>query len=149
MITLKNKILFALFSLTLLSSLAMVMPKQAQAEENIDLWGDLFSKPDVALTAAQETGLGTKDPRVIVGGIIRTLLGFLGLLAVIFILVGGFKWMTSQGNQAKVDEAQKLMVAGVVGLLIVLAAFAISLFVTRVGIGVTGATPTTNIENTY
>jgi len=127
----------------------MVMPKQAQAEENIDLWGDLFSKPDVALTAAQETGLGTKDPRVIVGGIIRTLLGFLGLLAVIFILVGGFKWMTSQGNQAKVDEAQKLMVAGVVGLLIVLAAFAISLFVTRVGIGVTGATPTTNIENTY
>lgn len=148
MITLKNKILFALFSLTLLGSLAMPT-RQAQAQEELNLWGDLFSPTDVALTAAQQTGLGTRDPRVIVGGIIRTLLGFLGLLAVIFILIGGFKWMTSQGNQSKVDEAQKLMVAGVVGLLIVLAAFAISLFVTRVGVGVTGATSTNNVDNTY
>ena len=75
------------------------------------------------------TELGTKDLEDTISGIINIVLGFLGIIATIIILLGGFKWMTSQGNTDKVDEAKKLIGAGVVGLVIVLASYAIARFV--------------------
>ena len=73
--------------------------------------------------------LGTRDLRGSIAGIINLVLGFLGVLTTIIILLGGFKWMTSQGNADKVDEAKKMIGAGVVGLVVILAAYAISRFV--------------------
>lgn len=81
-----------------------------------------------------ETGLGTNtlhrgDPRAIVGKIINFALGFLGVIAVAIILFGGFKWMTAAGNEDKVSEAKKLLGAGVIGLVIILAAWALATFI--------------------
>ena len=75
------------------------------------------------------TGLGTKGLKDTIGDILNVLLGFLGIIATLIILLGGFKWMTSQGSTEKVDEAKKLIGAGVVGLVIILAAYAIVRFV--------------------
>ena len=61
--------------------------------------------------------------------IINTVLGLLGLIALVIILMGGFKWMTSGGNEEKVGEAKKLLGAGVIGIIIILAAYAITSFV--------------------
>jgi hypothetical protein len=76
-----------------------------------------------------EISLSNRDPREIVGSIINVALGFLGVIAVVIILMGGFKWMTAGGNEDKVSEAKKLLGAGVIGLVIVLAAWALSTFV--------------------
>lgn len=73
--------------------------------------------------------LASGDPREMAGRIINVALGFLGLIAVVIILMGGFKWMTAGGNEDKVAEAKKLLGAGVIGLAIVLAAWAVSTFV--------------------
>jgi len=73
--------------------------------------------------------LGERDPRDIAASVIRVILGFLGIVAVIIILLGGFKWMTAGGNEDKVGEAKKLITAGIIGLVIILAAFAIATFV--------------------
>jgi type IV secretory pathway VirB2 component (pilin) len=73
-------------------------------------------------------GAGT-DLRTVAARIINFVLGFLGIIAVVIILFGGFKWMTAAGNEDKVAEARKLLVAGVIGLVIILAAWAISTFV--------------------
>jgi hypothetical protein len=43
--------------------------------------------------------------------------------------LGGFKWMTAGGNEDKVGEAKKLIVAGIIGLVIILGSFAIATFV--------------------
>ncbi len=86
-----------------------------------------------------QTGLGNRDPRDIIGAVINVMLGFLGIIAVVLILLGGFKWMTAAGNEDKVAEAKKLMAAGVIGLVIVLAAFALAQFVLRQLINATGA----------
>ena len=61
--------------------------------------------------------------------IVRYLMTFLGIIAVVIILLGGFKWMTAAGNEDKVAEAKKLIVAGIIGLIIILASFAIVKFV--------------------
>lgn len=76
-----------------------------------------------------EIELANRDPRAIVGDIINVALGFLGVIALVIILMGGFKWMTAAGNEDKTSEAKKLLGAGVIGLIIVLAAWAISSFV--------------------
>lgn len=57
--------------------------------------------------------------------IVRWLMTFLGIVATVMILYGGFVWMTAGGNEDKVGTAKKIIAAGVVGLVIVLAGFAI------------------------
>jgi amino acid transporter len=83
----------------------------------------------LGLEYGSATGLGSGDLRAIITSFIQVLLGFLGLIAVIIILVGGFKWMTAMGNEDTVDKAKDLIKAGVIGLVIVLAAYAIATFV--------------------
>ena len=62
-------------------------------------------------------------------GIIRIGLSLLGIIAVVIILAGGFKWMTAGGNEDKVGEARKMIISGVIGLAIIMSAFAIANFV--------------------
>jgi hypothetical protein len=78
---------------------------------------------------AANAGLGSGDLATTIAQIIRVVLGFLGVVAVFIILMGGFQWMTSGGADEKVQKAKKFMIAGVVGLAIVLAAYAIASFV--------------------
>lgn len=73
-------------------------------------------------------GTANTDPRLIISQIINVLLGFLGVLAVGIILFGGFKWMTAAGNEDKVEEAKKVLSAGVIGLLIVLSSWALATY---------------------
>ncbi|OGL67010.1 hypothetical protein A2856_00790 [Candidatus Uhrbacteria bacterium RIFCSPHIGHO2_01_FULL_63_20] len=74
-------------------------------------------------------GLGTGDLTTTIAAIIRTALGFLGVIAVVITLYGGFLWMTSAGNDDKVKQAKKIMISGVIGLVIILSAFALASFV--------------------
>jgi hypothetical protein len=78
---------------------------------------------------ADFAGLSSGDLPTTIASIIRVALGFLGIVAVVIILIGGFKWMTAGGNDEKVKSARKVMVSGVIGLVIVLSAFAIAQFV--------------------
>ena len=75
------------------------------------------------------------DLAVIVGRIVSILIGFLGLIAVIIILIGGFQWMTSGGDSEKIKSARDLMINGMIGLVIIVLAYAIATFViTRLNI---------------
>jgi hypothetical protein len=60
---------------------------------------------------------------------IQYLLAFLGVVAVVVILIGGFMWMTAGGNDEKVGKAKKILIQGMIGLVIILLAFAIATFV--------------------
>lgn len=86
-----------------------------------------------ALTVNEGIGttldLGTSDLESTVIKIIQWVLGFLGLIAVIMILIGGFQWMTAGGNEEKVASAKKVISAAVIGLIIILLAWAIVIFV--------------------
>lgn len=64
-----------------------------------------------------------------VAKIINVLIGFLGAIAIIIVILGGFKWMTSGGNEDKVAEAKRLMANGLIGLIIILSSWGITKFV--------------------
>ena len=77
----------------------------------------------------EEIELGKGDLRVTIGKIINAALGFLGVVAIIVVLVGGFKYMTAGGSDEKVAEARKWIISGIIGLAIILSAYAITTFV--------------------
>lgn len=84
-------------------------------------------------------GLGSANLQETVIAIIQWVLGLLGLIAVIMILIGGFKWMTAGGNEEKVESAKKLLTAAIIGLVIILLAWAIVIFVLGVLQNTSGA----------
>lgn len=116
----KHLIAFAIIALFVAPILAV--PTSVSAVDTDVVYG--IDKVDAGLDGA----LGTKntDPRTIIGRFINFALGFLGLIAVGIILIGGFKWMTSGGNEEKTGEAKKLLGAGVIGLIIVLASWGLA-----------------------
>ena len=101
-------------------SLLNTQTAHAQQLETDDFFDDDFT---------DSTGLGTSDLKSTIGNLIRVFLGFLGIIAVLIVLLGGFKWMTASGNDEKVGEAKRLLIAGVIGLAIILSAYAITSFV--------------------
>ena len=72
-----------------------------------------------------------KKPKEIAVGIINVALTFLAIIAIVIILLGGFKWMTSAGNEDKVGEAKRLLVSGIIGLIIIIAAYSLTNFLIR------------------
>lgn len=108
----------AVISISLFSVMS-IAPASAQD----DILGMDYAN-NFGLTNAQE-----QDPRQMAINIVRYIMTFLGIIAVVIILLGGFKWMTAAGNEDKVGEAKKLIIAGIIGLIIILAAFAIVTFV--------------------
>jgi hypothetical protein len=76
-------------------------------------------------------GLGTADLKATVINIIQWVLGILALVAVVMVIWGGITWMTAGGNEERIDKAKKIISAAVIGLVIVLLAWAIVIFVAR------------------
>ena len=87
---------------------------------------------------SEQSGLGLQDPRETAAKVVNVILGFLGIIAVVLILIAGFLWMTAAGSEEKISTAKKLMSAGVIGLVIVLAAFGIARFVISSMLSATG-----------
>ena len=87
---------------------------------------------------SEQSGLGLQDPRETAAKVVNVILGFLGIIAVVLILIAGFLWMTAAGSEEKIGTAKKLMSAGVIGLVIVLAAFGIARFVISSMLSATG-----------
>jgi len=94
---------------------------------------------ETGLNYGTYTGLGTKDIREGIMAVIRILLSFLGIIAIVIILYGGFVWLTSGGSEEKVGSAKKIISAGVVGLVIIFVAYALATFVIGQLMTATGA----------
>jgi len=94
---------------------------------------------DLGLSKASTIGLGNKDIRTTIADILRVAMGLLGIVAVVIILIGGFTWMTAGGNDEKVAEAKKWIFSGIIGLAIILSAYALSSWVIKELLTATGA----------
>ena len=121
----KNLIAFAVVLLIALPMFSFTLTANGATAEELDkqLWG-----PGGSAKIQEKTGLGGQDPRIMAATIINVVMGFLGIVAVVIVLIGGFKWMIAGGGEDKVGEAKKMITEGVIGLIIVVMAFAIAKF---------------------
>ena len=72
---------------------------------------------------------GAEDLNSIIGTVINTVLGLLGVIFLILLVYAGFLWMTAAGNDDKVTKAKQILTTSIIGLVIVLAAYSIAAFV--------------------
>jgi len=116
------KFLFAfillLFFIITLTSPALAALKFENAQSNIT-------------TTASQAGLQTTDIPTIAAIIITALLGLVGMIFFILFIYGGFQWMTAAGNEEKIRKAKKLIVNAVIGLAIIIMAYAITYFISQ------------------
>ena len=71
------------------------------------------------------SGVVTNIPSAI-GKIVGAGLAFIGVIFLILMIYGGFTWMFARGNEQEVAKAKNLIYSAVIGLIIVLAAYAIT-----------------------
>jgi len=68
---------------------------------------------------------------IIAANVINIFLSVLGVVLVIFFFYGGFIWLKSRGNTEEIERAQKILSSAIIGLVIILATYAIASFVVR------------------
>lgn len=81
------------------------------------------------LEKAQVTAQGALGPETVVLGAITILLGFLGVIFLVLMIYGGWLWMTAQGNEEQTTKARKIIFDAIIGLLILAAAYIITVVV--------------------
>ncbi len=79
---------------------------------------------------SNSAGVGEqKSLTEIVGQIINVALGFLGVVLLAYMLYAGFLWMTAGGSEDGVTKAKTMIRNAIIGLIVIVAAFALSNFV--------------------
>ena len=109
-------LLFSLFSWAQPSSAALI-----EGQSLDKLKGNTF-------VLKEASGLTTISIGYIIATIIRIALSLLAAIFLILIIIAGFQWMTAGGNEQKVEKALARIKTAVIGLIIVLAAYAITVF---------------------
>ncbi len=124
----KKKILAVLAAL--LISVAVAAPTFASGSSyRGDEACDNYTGPNKELICPTDKGAGEGDMIKTVGNVLNAVYGIVGVLTVVMIVVGGVKYMTSQGDPGKLSSAKNTIMYSVIGLVITLSAFAITAFV--------------------
>ncbi|MFN3302066.1 MAG: Mbov_0395 family pilin-like conjugal transfer protein, partial [Patescibacteria group bacterium] len=110
-----KKIIFS----SLLLILVFVLPVHAQVNEMENLMINLVAP----------TPIIRADLIALIFKIIQYLLSFLGVVAIVILIYGGYLWMTARGDEEKVRKAKKVLINGLIGLIIILLSYAIVSFV--------------------
>ncbi|MFH0891812.1 MAG: hypothetical protein V1867_03460 [Candidatus Falkowbacteria bacterium] len=66
-----------------------------------------------------------------IGKIVGSILAFTGIIFFLLVIYGGFTWMMARGNEQEVAKAKSLIEQAAIGLIIVLAAYALTAFIGR------------------
>jgi TRAP-type C4-dicarboxylate transport system permease small subunit len=74
----------------------------------------------------------------LIGNIIAVLLSVLGIIFVVLVVYSGFLYLTSAGDDGKVKKAKTILSQSVIGLILIVAAYAIANFVIDALIDVAG-----------
>jgi magnesium-transporting ATPase (P-type) len=102
-------------------SLAIANAHKAAADQIENVQG---SVSNIAGTTGAQTDL-TKN----IGNIINIMIGVIGIAAVIMLIIGGFRYVFSQGDEKGVKGAKDTILYAIIGIVVALLAFAIVNFV--------------------
>ena len=75
--------------------------------------------------------IGATSLQQVINIALQVAFGLAGLVAVIFLIIGGFRYISSQGNPEAVEGAKSTIVNSIIGLVIILASALIINYVFR------------------
>ncbi len=81
------------------------------------------------------------DVPTLLGNVIGTALSMISVIFFLLMVYGGFLWMTAHGDSGQVDKAKDTIIAAVIGILVVLASYAITTFIFSATSGAGNANP--------
>lgn len=87
--------------------------------------GAQFEIPDPGGTGL--TG-GISNETTLTGFIFRVIniaLALAGLIAVLFLIIGGFRFITAGGNDASAEQAKKMILNAVIGVIVIILSFVV------------------------
>ncbi len=122
-----HKILSVIIICLSFLGLSLLVPASAFAGngEDNDYDACAYITNEAARKAAGcDNSTGDRMSSVIVN-ILNGIIGAAGLVAVIFIIIGGINYMTSAGDSSKVEKGKKTIIYAAIGLAICALAFAI------------------------
>ena len=102
----------------------LVLPFFVHAQQTI--LGRMASVGD----GSYETGTATENTILeYAGKIVSVFLGMLGVIFIIIVISAGYTWMMAGGDSNKITQAKDKMWRAVIGLLIIVGAYAIQAYV--------------------
>lgn len=88
--------------------------------------------PGFAKCDGNDTAICKTNPNLIggiLGQVISILLFFAGTIAVIMIIVGGLRYITSDGDAGKASQAKNTIIYAIVGLVVAIMSYGIVAFI--------------------
>ena len=122
----KSKKLLSFVILSLFCVFCFQLSSPALAEGSFK---DSFNKSLDAAAGAAGINKSTTDPIKIAANVIKIALSMLGVIFLVLMIYGGFIWMTARGNEQDVEKSKDIIKNAIIGLVIVVGAYAISSFV--------------------
>ncbi|MFA6130815.1 MAG: hypothetical protein WC730_00940 [Patescibacteria group bacterium] len=114
--------------LIVFTGILLLFPGFAFAQISTDSTG--LTETGEVIYGSLDSSDATQDIGSFVGArIISPLLGILGVIFLVLTIYAGVIWMTAGGEKTHVKKAQDILVNSVIGLLIVIAAYALTQFV--------------------
>jgi amino acid transporter len=127
----KGKILnfIVFFAIFLMMAQLILIQDIGSAHADDDLWKmQVGMEEEIGKEAFGQTG-NPEDVRVIVAKVVKVILSMVGITFFVLIVLAGYKWMTSGGNEEKVKEAKSQILKAVIGLIIIFISWFITTFV--------------------
>lgn len=114
--------------LSTLTLLILTLPNLVLTQGNLNDAGKQLNK------VAGEQGAGYSEASGDIGNftgiLINSALTLVGLIFLVLMVYGGYLWMTDRGNEDQVDKAKKIITAAIIGIAIIMGAYAITQYVT-------------------
>jgi len=84
-----------------------------------------YRDPNAAGTGLSGGLLSSGTASGFIIGIINIALAVAGLIAVLFLIIGGFRYITSAGNEETAEQAKKIIVNAIIGVVVIILSFVI------------------------
>ncbi|MCX6739856.1 MAG: pilin [Candidatus Parcubacteria bacterium] len=122
------KILNVKFLIILILAVSLILPLLAQATtpptDSTPISSGVQKFGSAAFGSEQPTNIFS-----LIAKVINAALGILGIVFVILMIYGGYTWMTAMGTEEKIKKAKAVITQAVIGLVIIISAYAISSYV--------------------
>lgn len=113
-------------SIPLLFLLFISVNTIAQAESGMSLSDRVDNQSRIMQSSS---GLGDFSLGYVISFVIRAALSLLGVIFIVIMVFAGYRWMTASGNEEAIKKSQESIKRAIIGLIIVVLAYAITAFV--------------------